>query len=224
MKEQNSSGLILLVIFVAVAMLIFGFIGYTPPKEAVFDAEGFYSGTTGKVSNPKELYDSIYLNVLAAENACHGEMTRAENAQRTSNGTTWIVDGQEADELSLHDRVIKPYTALQSKIVAPADMTFLNSNVMLNADGEAYIEARLGADYIIRWEPVDVWWCHMGKSQKEKHTSVYGAGGEYSTCVAGWVIGKATENTEVRLWHLEGDRQVPIELSNYFCADEPVED
>lgn len=224
MSDQKSPGLIFLVVLIVILLIIFGVLGYTLPKNTVFDSEGFYSGMVGKTSSPKELYDSIYMNILAAENACHKEMTRAKNLQRTSNGVTWIVDGQEVDEESLHKTCIKPYTSLQNEIVSPADMTFLNSNVLLNADGEPYIEARLGTDYVIRWEPVAVWWCHMRKSQVEKHTNVYGAGGEYSTCVAGWIIGQATEETEVCLWRLEESRRIPITLSEYFCADDFVTD
>lgn len=221
MGDSKSPSLILLLVLITLFLVILGVLNYSPPKNAVFDVDGFYSGTLGETFNPKELYDSIYTNVLAAENACHREMLRAKNVQLTGNGITWIVDGQMPEAGSLCTPVIKPYTELENKIVSPADMTFVNSNVLVNEGGLPYIEAKIGSGYIIRWEPVDVWWCHIGKRQAERHTEVYGASGSYASCVAGWVIGQATPETEVRLWKVQEDgNRIPLNFSEYFSPEE----
>lgn len=216
--SRVGGGLILLLLLIYGVMLFLGVANRTKKQEEkVFDMRGFYSGEAGEATNPKELYNKLYANVLAADGVCHSTMTKAVNVQMTENGIYWIAEGDAASAEELNVFTFKPYGGTNMQIVSPADMKFINSNVSVNEDGEMYIEARVGTRYIIQWSPVATWWCHIGKQNKNKHTSIYGNGGAYASVTAGWIIGEATEDTEVRMWKIEENgSQVQIRLSDYF--------
>ncbi len=226
--EKHGVGRAILLFLIVVVMFCFALANYTVAQDKTFDANGFYKGKSGERQNPKEVYDAIYSNILAAENACRKEMNQASDPRMAGNGVYWVVDGVDITKESLGDVLsIKPYDSTHDKIVSPAEVTFLNSNVMLNGD-TVYIEAQLGTGYVIQWSPVRAWWCHIGRGQntgtgsgRTQHTDICGLGGRYSVCMPGWIIGQATEETEVKIWKLlESGGKQQISLAEYFFPAE----
>jgi len=228
--EKHGVGKAVLLCLTMVVMFCFALAIYTMDQDKVFDVNGFYKGRSGERQNPKEVYDAIYSSILAAENACRKEMEQASDPVMAGNGVYWVVDGVEVTKEDLGNATsIKPYDSVNDKIVSPAELTFLNSNVTLDGN-TAYIEAQLGTGYVIQWSPIRAWWCHIGKgnagvgeggSKQTQHTDICGLGGKYAVCMPGWVIGQATEETEVKMWKiLESGGRQQIPLAEYFFPTE----
>lgn len=195
--------------------------------EKQFGIKSFYTGAYGKDIDPKAQYNTIYKNTIVSANGCLNKMKQASNPMRIGS-YVWIVDGQAIEDTSYFESVavnsnlaeIKPYKDGQ-KIISPSDLIFLNANTIQDKLDSINIRAQIGSSYIIEFENVKSWWCHIGKDNPTKHTQVIGTGGIYSRCTAGYIIGEATNDTIVKLYSLDtNSRAVPCSFAEVFRVDE----
>jgi hypothetical protein len=136
----------------------------------------------------------------------------------------WIQEGIEILDAGTIDgfaadgdpSVIAPYMDGE-KIISPAKLTFVNSNINQENTETVYIAATINNRYLIRWDNVKSWWCHIGKSNPKKHSDVVGNKGIYSVCNAGYIIGEATSDTTVSLYSIDSNgNTTPISVSELF--------
>ncbi len=212
-------------------LIILGAFNYNYTKtDKQFGLKSFYTGTYGKDIDPKAQYNTIYKNTIATVNGCFTKMKQASNPMRTGE-YVWIVDGQVIEDKSYFEQVavdgnlteIKPYMEGQ-KIISPSDLIFLNANTIQDKLDSINIRVQIGSRYIIEFENVKSWWCHIGKENPNKHTQVVGAGGIYVKCTAGYIIGEAKEDTIVKLYFLdENNKARPCDFTEVFFTEEETE-
>lgn len=183
-----------------------------------FGLDNFYVGNFGEEVDPRGVYNSIYKSGMLASKQCREEMMAAEGYV-LENGETvhpemsgrciWIAP-THVDSLDdvfnncISESCIRPYRN-GDVIISPGYLTFINSNVRQEDTDSICIEVKYGTDYVIRWDNVTAWWCHIGKDDAQKHTKVIGAAGMYSKCIGGYVIGEANEGTLVTLYRIAED-------------------
>lgn len=208
-------------------LAILAIMNYTPVNDKVFGTDNFYIGNYGSKVDPKEQYDLMYKNVIASAVGCFTTMTPASSPMIAGNNV-WLVDGATIE--SLEDlkgmsvdgdlSVIKPYKLDGQKIISPVELTFINSNVVQHNKDSISITAYAGTSHIIEFNNIKSWWCHAGKQDPTKHTEVVGAGGINPKCVAGYVIGEATEETTVNFYEVDGDgNKTPCSFEVLFTIE-----
>lgn len=210
-KSKRSTLLVSLAIVSFIALVLFGASQYYPQDSKVYGVNNYYKPTKSTSNvDQRELYNQIHKNVVASAMMCNKTIQSCTSTNMI-NGYYWIVDGSlppsNVSELTSmlvdsQSNVLRPYSEGDS-IVAPGQLTFRNANTTEYDDGKIRIEVYIGQDYVIRWDDVAAWWCHIGKEDPTKHTEQIGLGGLYSTCAGGYVIGKAKETTEVHLFKVQ---------------------
>ena len=103
-------------------------------------------------------------------------------------------------------------------IIAPGDLTFINSNVSSNINNKS-IQAYIGTKYKIEFSHIAEWWCHMdAKVEDYRHSDVVGHGSNNNTdrVIVGTIIGKATSSTVASIWVKQGDEWVPCSWEDYY--------
>lgn len=231
-KDLKNSIFIGLGVLSLIVLIIFSAFEYSLGNNKVFGLENYYSGRIGSEANPKEIYNTIYKNTIMTSSSCITKMTKATRPMSVS-GFTWIVDGQsiyskedlEAITVNGNLTCLQPYKGNTSKkIVAPADLTFINANTMQYSEDKITIRAYLGEDYIIEFEDIAAWWCHIGKENPTQHTEVIGCGGLQARCTSEYIIGEAKDNTTVYLYHVEQQAgktiYVPYSFADLFFKEE----
>lgn len=209
-----------------IVLLLFAVLGYSVKNDKVFGLENYYSGIIGSEMNPREVYNTIYKNTIMTSSSCMTKMTRATHPMSVG-GFTWIVDGQsiyskeDLEAISVNGDLtcIQPYKGSNSKkIVAPADLTFINANTVQYTDNIITIQAYLGQEYIIEFENIKSWWCHIGKENPTQHTEVIGYGGLQTKCTSEYIIGEAKDDTIIRLYYIkqEDDLKIPYSFADLF--------
>lgn len=203
---------------VALATCSFLFLGllvlvtYVPNVQKNFGVENFYSGSFGEDTDPKVMYSATYRNVIAEDKMCLVSMTKSEKVTMAGR-YIWIAESKTVDTkkkikaLATDESmtVLKPFTKNGQNIVAPAQLTFINSNVLQYSDNSISIVAYIGTDYVIEFENVKTWWCHIGKSDPVHHTEVVGISGMSPKCSEGYIIGQAKKETLVKLYKVGSD-------------------
>ena len=217
MRRETNTVIIIVSIVVLVVLAVLGAGNKSVVEDKVFDADGFYQTGQVQSADPKKLYDSIYSNIALLTNTCRTDMSIEEQTVSVGNrGLVWIVGN--SDEIlnyqsksenenansrlayleSLGNGSISGLYKNEQNILAPGAVKFRNRNVDLTTGGLAYIEVEVKDIGVIRWSPVKCWWCHIGRSDNNKHTTVYGAGSDkWTECNAGSIIGQAMEDTSV---------------------------
>jgi len=209
-----------------IVLLLFVILNYYPPDGKVFSIDGFYVGNKEGDINPKELYNEMYGGV-AAGLSCNTEIKKSTNYSLINN-IAWIAEGvvpessEELKALATDDTctVIRPYTTSYNMIVAPAEITFVNSNTTRTKEGSIFIVAKLHGDYEIQWDNITSWWCHIGKDNPDKHTLVCGANGICPTCREGYVLGEANNETLVSLYKVDGlGNRTPASFIDFYSLN-----
>ncbi len=222
-RKETNTIVILLSVLVLVILAVLGAVNSNLIVDKLFDTTGFYGGSSFIKTDPKKLYDSMYSNNVLLANKCRQNMIEAQVSTGYINGRTWIVDGQEAPSDSdlqskYPDLKVEGLYQNGQYIVAPGFCTFLNKNTSVKAtSGETYIEVLCGTDYRIEWSNIKCWWCHIGRSNSNKHTDTYGEGTLYSTCQERWVLGEATQDTYVTFWQKDdNDNWHQITIAEFY--------
>ena len=173
------------------------------------------------MSDPKALYNSVFASKVLNGTACN-TITKAYNEATQVNGRIWLTSRdlgiKSADDFVNYETSggslsISPYKD-GDYIISPATLNFLNSNTMLNpSNGQRYIEAQIGTSYVIRWDDIECWWCHIGKDDNDSHTVRVGYGGKPSKVVAGIIIGAAKSTTKVSVYKLNDNGEIGEQVS-----------
>lgn len=216
-KKRIQLGVTIIAVILIVAYCCYRYYLSMDAPTNTFSVESFYEGKEGTGIDPKTLYSMIYKNTVLDADKCKDTMIAATKPMRTSGGMMWIVDGVELENVSAissvstgeaGNAIIKPYSSASNRdIVAPADLTFVNANTEQYSADYISIEAYIGTQYVIRFDDVESWWCHIGMKDPSKHTHIYGNGGAYSRCGAGYVIGRAKPETVVTLYKVDDKGQ-----------------
>ena len=203
-----------LMIIATAAFFILGVLAViqqSPTSGKIFGDGNFYTSNVGVKSNPKETYNKVFANNVLAGTACNTIAKTCEDLY-TVQGNYWIVNRDsgitnvsdfDKYKVSENSLSITPYKN-GDYIISPTNLKFTNSNTTLNpSNGQRYIEATIGSEYIIRWDDVECWWCHIGKTDNDSHTARVGYGGSPSSVISGIVIGQAKSSTKVTLRKLD---------------------
>lgn len=219
---RNKVVLVLAVLsFAILAVLII--MDYTPPIYKEFSSDNFYVGIYGDDVDPRSTYRKMTYSDVTGSNGCRTELTRSESAT-VCGRFIWIGEGLEiksaADINSMavngDTTRIQPYPD-DANIVAPARVAFVNSNINQESRDSIYMAVNINNKYILRWDNIKTWWCHIGKENPNKHTQVVGAGGEAAVVSAGYIIGQANSNTVVSLYKINDDGSTtPVPVSELF--------
>ena len=224
MKNHNVRVALFVLMFVGMFLLVA--FNYSNPNDKAFSSEAFYQGKQGDLIDYKDLYNDLYVGLAPGSGECANEMTAAKG-YTLANGEVvqdcmagrfqWITPRsiKSSSEIG-SDSIISPYQD-GDVIISPGNLKFINSNVLQDSKDTIYIEAVLANKYVVRWDNVTSWWCHIGKENKNKHSRVVGKNGIYSSCSAGYIIGEANANTTVSFFILDEDgNQTPIGASEVF--------
>lgn len=189
-------------------------------NDAVFTTDAFYQGISGSEINYKDLYNSLYVGLAPGSGECSTEMKSAEDyglSPYMAGRFTWLVAKPVSTSADMGTgTTIMPYED-GDYIIAPGNLKFVNSNIVQDSADFIHIEAILNDTYVIRWDNVTSWWCHLGKEHKSKHSKVVGNGGIYSSCSQGFVIGEANAMTRVTFYKIGLDgEQTLIDVSEVF--------
>lgn len=207
----------------AFLLVILVILEYKPPRYKEFSSDNFYVGNYGEEVDPKDAYSKMTFSDVVGTGSCRTEMTKSKDS-RVCGRCTWVGEGidiktvDDINSFAVNGDVsmIQPYTD-GAYIVAPARLTFVNSNVSQESADTIYISATINNKYLIRWDNVKSWWCHIGKDNPKKHTDVVGARGLYSICTQGYIIGQANSDTTVTLYKLNEDGSTtPVPFSELF--------
>ena len=224
MQRRNggfrSRPIIILAILSAIVMVVMIVKDYSPPSSSVFSVHGYYKTPYVSEKSAKELYNEMNPPLGYGDAACQTVMTKGEDLSSLGR-YTWIVDGQEIDSLGSVKRgansdVLVPYED-GDYIISPADTnTFINSNLgPFYCDGIS-IAIKTGK-YIVRWDDVESWWCHINRENPTKHTERIGSSGICSQCYKGYIIGQAKSTTTVSFFEISEDgSEVQISPEIYF--------
>lgn len=203
-----------LMIMATVAFFVLGvlsIIQQSPTSGKIFGDGNFYTSNIGKASNPQKEYNQAFaVNVLTGT-ACNTLAKTCKDIY-TIRGNYWIANRDasittatdfDKYKVSENSLSITPYKN-GDYIISPTNLKFTNSNTTLNpSNGQRYIEATIGNEYIIRWDDVECWWCHIGKTDNDNHTARVGYGGSPSSVISGVIIGQAKSSTKVTLRKLD---------------------
>lgn len=225
-SSKRSTLLVSLAIVSFIALVLFGASQYYPQDSKVYGVSNYYKPvkSTSNVDQ-HELYNQIHKNVISSAMACQRTIQSCTSTNMI-NGYCWIGDksvlpeNKDALNNMLVSGALKPYSEGEN-IISPGQLTFRNANTTEYDDGKIRIEAYIGQDYVIRWEDVESWWCHIGKEDPTKHTEQVGLGGLYPTCAGGYIIGRAKAETIVHLYKVESVAGVTGEerLSDYSWSE-----
>ena len=218
MPESNSKMKLVLVFIACCLLCLLYYTKHVNNEPKTYAQGNFYESNNSLDVNSQALYEQMVGNSVLEENACSKTMTSASNPLRC-NKFTWIVDGQTKTREELVKADDQDYYLLYEDgdyIVAPVQLTFINSNIKTYIDGEISIRAYAGTKYIIHWDDVDAWWCHMDKT-KNQHTTKIGAGGKFPVCVEGMIIGKAKSTTRVTIYKVNDAGVAEVcDLAEFF--------
>lgn len=199
-------------IIVCVSFLLLGlYAAYNSPFEddtKTFGLENFYVGEEHEEIDPRMQY-GVYTAGNLDDITCLPSMSKGVSMYTCKSNVVWMVDNSvKSDEevasvitgsvIDATECIYQPFKD-GDMILAPAAMTFTNSNVEQTSLDRIDITGKLGTDYEIVFTNVKSWWCHIGKSNPKQHSTVYGNKGTYSNCAAGCVIGQANSSTQVQL-------------------------
>lgn len=211
----------------AVVLLLIWVLGFPENNDTDFSPNSFYVGDATGVVDPKVLYDNYYKSVLS-ELSCRSAMFNGDNPIRLSTNMFWIIDDDKrlTDDSSADNAVsllgdknaegfYTPYEA-GDYIIAPTNITYLNSNIKSDMPGRTDIVVMCGRQYKLVFEDVECWWCHIGISDSSQHTTIYGKGGKYSTANAGRVLGQAKSSTRVKMYKQNGDSWDEFDFADYL--------
>lgn len=212
MNKQNFKIVLFVTIFISLGI----FVIYNQPdsNSEVFSTDAFYTGTKSSDIDYKAIYDSLYVGLAPGSGQCRNEMipvteyvlddgTKAETCM--AGRFQWIVNKTISNSSEIGSGAqIMPYGD-GDLIVSPGNLQFINSNIIQDNESTIYMEAILANKYVIRWDNIKSWWCHIGKDNTNKHSIVVGKGGIYSSCSAGYVIGQANADTVVSFYKLDAD-------------------
>lgn len=191
---------------------------YREPSYNTFGIDNFYQPDVEKVLDPKRTHDKYNRANIFDQKSCLSEMTSQANpitvygtikywisSDRTRYSDLEITNNfplQVCVNEEINDKWYQIYSD-GDMIVAPATVTFINSNNVTDENGLPYIDIYVG-DYRIKFSKVKSWWCHIGKDSS-RHTKLYGKGGAYSSANPGYILGEATASTEVRIYKKSAD-------------------
>lgn len=202
-------------------------LNWSNANDTTFATDAFYTGNQGDPIDYKELYDALYVGLAPGSGECRTEMMHADNGAEMENGNTietcmagryqWITPKAVSSSADIGTgTVIAPYND-GDVIISPGNLKFINSNIVQESVDSIYIEAILGNKYVIRWDDVECWWCHIGKENKSKHSKVVGNNGIYATCTSGYIIGQAKASTTVSFFTIDTDgNMTPIDVQEVF--------
>lgn len=222
LSVRNKPIFVIAILSVTVLLILIA-ITYKPPKYKEYSGDAFYVGQSGENVNPRELYERMSISSLIGTAGCRTEMTKADKAT-VCGRYTWIKNNEEiksASDLNVYiyngdSSMLRPYSN-GDMIVAPAKLNFVNSNVNQESEDSIYIAATIYNKYLIRWDNVKTWWCHIGKDDPNKHSEIIGAKGSYALCTQGYIIGEATSDTIVSLYKFDDNgNPVPVAFSELF--------
>lgn len=214
-KSKLAVGAASLVFFILVIIVL---MDYTPPTFHEFSGDNFYESHAGDPVDPREMYEKMAVGLMPGSGNCRTEMRKADQAQlRQAGNVIWFAPSEveSYSDISKYqvgdDSTLQPY-ADGDVIISPGHLKFVNSNIHQESAEYITIEATIG-DILIRWEDVECWWCHEGKVNPNKHSTVVGAGGLASQCTGGYVIGIAKSSTLVKCYRVDVDSGSTSELS-----------
>lgn len=224
---QKGNWRIILFVGVFIGLFLLTALNWSKPNNIPFTTEGFYTGNSGDYIDYKELYESLYVGLAPGSGECRTEMSYAVTGEQMENGNIietcmagkyqWIAPTSISSSSEMGTgSTIAPYNE-GDVIIAPGNLTFINSNVLQETADTVYIKAILAGKYIIRWDNVDCWWCHIGKENRNKHSKVVGKNGIYATCTGGYIIGQAKAGTTVSFYTIDSEgNEVPIDVQEVF--------
>ena len=210
--------IIAIIVFTGLALL--NLFDYNNSNEHIFGTDNFYKGHSGEDIDPRNFYRAVNVGVTPGHNECRNSMELASDRGIKTTPAGWITWIGESSPSSIADVyaygvegskcVLKPYKQ-DEFIIAPGHLKFLNSNIKQTDPDSIMIEAKYG-EYVIRWENVKTWWCHIDKDNPKKHTKIVGSKGVYASCRTGYIIGQANAETKVSLFKVDAD-------NNYTAAN-----
>jgi len=189
-------------------------------KKSFYSEKHFYKGQVGEKTNWKAVYSEMNKNTVLSSSACLSEMQVSANAMSVGGlDAVWVVDGVEYDPTEYAEKTYcKPFKDCRegTYILAPVNpTTFLNSNIQSYDDGKQRIEIMVG-EYVIVFEDIETWWCHIKRNGIQQHTTKCGFGGVYKQSVKGAIIGSAKSDTVMRMFKVSGDSRVECKIGEYF--------
>jgi len=214
MGNKQLNNIILLVgCVMGLILIVSSFYNASIVKEDNFSVENFYAGNKREESDPKKLYEDSKMGVDFSKVTCKTKMDKAKGSELAQAGNCiWLapIDTGKVKSISSYtdiaactdgsDSRLRPYNE-GDHIISPGKLDFINSNRKRDENGNDYIAAYIGSKYVIRWDNIDCWWCHEGRTS-EKHDNIVGGRGDYSSCLGGYIIGVATEDTIVTLYEV----------------------
>ena len=188
-----------------------------------FNANTYYVGVMGKTVDPKAQYNLMYNNLYTSEVQCTTELSVTTTASKGNKyWLTELFEFPTQSELQgmnvVQDDTYFEYRLFSedSKIISPAQCTFLNSNVDL-VNGAPGIVMLSGGMYKIEILNIKSWFCHMNKENKDKHSMIIGKNGEVPSVSAGNIIGVAKGDTTVRFYKRQEDNTFKnISIEEYY--------
>lgn len=219
---KNKVVLVLAVLSFAI-LIILVIMDYTPPVYKEFSSDNFYVGVYGDDVDPRSTYRKMTYSDVTGSSGCRNELTRSDSAT-VCGRFMWIGESLEIKSAADIDSMavngdttrIQPYVD-GANIVAPARIAFVNSNINQESRDSIYMAVSINNKYILRWDNIKTWWCHIGKENPNKHTQVIGAGGEAAVVSAGYIVGQANSDTVVSLYKINDDGSTtPVPVSELF--------
>lgn len=226
MENQSRKGMIAITVIALLILVTLVALNYREPSDKVFSLGGYYKPAAAGAVSPKEMFAELNSGPLSGDGICNTTIQKAENAVSVGN-YVWLAEGNtKIDEATLRayirsdcpsDSQLMPYNE-GSMIISPTTLRFVDANCTKYDDDVLRITANIGTDYIIEWEGIECWWCHIDKETKS-HNTIIGAGGIYEVCSQGYIIGQATSQTVVSLYKREGDHRVPCSFVDFFFGN-----
>lgn len=215
---RKSKPIVILSLISLVVLGIFVAYSYKPKSSQQFALDGYYKPEKRDEVSAIELYEELCPPLGYGDAACMETMTRGTNTSLCGR-YTWIVDDQTApsdfSSCKKDNYTLTPYSDGDS-IIAPADTNeFVNSNLGPFYGEEISVIIKTGK-YIVRFDNVDSWWCHINRANPLRHSTRIGANGLGSQCYRGYVIAQANASTEVTFYALEGEEEKQITPEEYF--------